>query len=44
MIGLCNRIVVEDRGMIEGCYLRGVELLADTDDCVRCSYVRMIKW
>ncbi|KAM0051739.1 putative armadillo-like helical protein [Helianthus debilis subsp. tardiflorus] len=45
LIGLCNRIVVEDRGMIEGCYVRGVELLADTDDCVRCSSVRMVsKW
>lgn len=43
LIGLCNRVVVEDRGMIEGCYLRGVELLSDTEECVRCSAVRMVK-
>ncbi|CAH1418711.1 unnamed protein product [Lactuca virosa] len=35
-------IVVEDRGMIEGCYLRAVELLFDTEECVRCSAVHMV--
>ncbi|KAI3829476.1 hypothetical protein L1987_03601 [Smallanthus sonchifolius] len=42
LIGLCNRIVVEDCGVIEGCYLRGVELLSDSEECVRCSAVRMV--
>ncbi|KAL8259238.1 hypothetical protein R6Q59_027191 [Mikania micrantha] len=40
--GLCNRVVFKDGGMIKGCYLRGVELLSDTEDCVRCSAVRMV--
>ncbi|CAI9287382.1 unnamed protein product [Lactuca saligna] len=42
LIGLCKCIVVEDRGMIEGCYLRAVELLFDTEECVRCSAVHMV--
>ncbi|KAL8259241.1 hypothetical protein R6Q59_027194 [Mikania micrantha] len=42
LIGLCNRVVFKDGGMIKGCYLRGVELLSDTEDCVRCSAVRMV--
>ncbi|KAI7730075.1 hypothetical protein M8C21_009445 [Ambrosia artemisiifolia] len=42
LIGLCDRVVVEDRCMIEGCYVRGVELLGDVEECVRCSAVRMV--
>nr|GEV13805.1 hypothetical protein [Tanacetum cinerariifolium]GEY73712.1 hypothetical protein [Tanacetum cinerariifolium] len=42
LIGLCKCIVVEDRGMVEGCYLRGVEMLGDTYECVRCSAVEMV--
>ncbi|KAK9057864.1 hypothetical protein SSX86_022703 [Deinandra increscens subsp. villosa] len=42
LIGLRDRIVVEDRGMIEGCYLRGVELLSDAEEGVRCSAVHMV--
>lgn len=42
LIGLSKCIVVEDRGMIEGCYLRAVELLFDTEECVRCSAVHMV--
>lgn len=43
LIGLCKSIaVVEDRGMVEGCYLRGVALLRDTEECVRCSAVHMV--
>ncbi|GKA87432.1 protein SIEL, partial [Tanacetum coccineum] len=41
LIGLCKCIVVEDRGMVEGCYLRGVEMLGDTYECVRWSAVEM---
>lgn len=44
LIGLCKCIVVEDRGMIEGCYLRAVELLFDTEECVRCSAVHMVMY
>ncbi|KAI3682823.1 hypothetical protein L1987_83111 [Smallanthus sonchifolius] len=42
LIGLCNRVVIGDGGVIEGCYLRGVELLSDSEECVRCSAVRMV--
>lgn len=42
LIGLCNCIVVEDCGMVEGCYLRGVEMLGDSYECVRCSAVEMV--
>ncbi|KAD1053246.1 hypothetical protein E3N88_43367 [Mikania micrantha] len=42
LIGLCNRVFFRDGGMIKGCYLRGVELLSDTEDCVKCSAVRMV--
>lgn len=48
LIGLCKCIVVEDRAMVEGCYLRAVELLFDTEECVRCSAVHVVsewgKW
>ncbi|KAD1046740.1 hypothetical protein E3N88_43372 [Mikania micrantha] len=44
LIGLCNRVVFKDGGMIKGCYLRGVELLSDTEDCARCSAVRMVTY
>ncbi|XP_071689786.1 protein SIEL isoform X2 [Rutidosis leptorrhynchoides] len=42
LIGLCKWIVVDDCGAIKGCYLRGVELLFDSEECVRCSAVNMV--
>ncbi|XP_076913530.1 protein SIEL-like [Bidens hawaiensis] len=42
LIRLCDQVVAEDRGVIEGCYLRGVDLLSDADECVRCSAVNMV--
>ncbi|KAL4587171.1 hypothetical protein LXL04_000038 [Taraxacum kok-saghyz] len=44
LIGLCKYIVVEDPGMIQGCYLRAVELLFDTEESVRCSAVQMVMY
>lgn len=40
--GLSCCVGIEDRGMMEGCYLRGVEMLSDMEDCVRCSAVRVV--
>lgn len=42
LVGLCKWIAVEDCGVIVGCYLRGVELLFDAEECVRCSAVNMV--
>ncbi|KAI3666875.1 hypothetical protein L6452_41915 [Arctium lappa] len=48
LIGFCKWIVVNDQVMVEGCYLRAVELLLDTEECVRCSAVHVVsewgKW
>lgn len=44
LVGLCKSIVVYDRGMIEACYCRAVELLYDMEDCVRCSAVRAVRY
>ncbi|KAF2306456.1 hypothetical protein GH714_018262 [Hevea brasiliensis] len=43
LVGLCKFGVFEDRSVIEGCYYRGVELLKDAEDCVRCAAVRVVK-
>ncbi|XP_074370556.1 protein SIEL [Apium graveolens] len=41
--GLSNCCVgIEDRGIMEGCYFRGVEMLSDMHDSVRCSAVRVV--
>ncbi|KVI03287.1 Armadillo-like helical [Cynara cardunculus var. scolymus] len=39
LIDFCKWIVVNDHLMVEGCYLRAVELLFDTEECL-CSMVR----
>ncbi|KAI3666877.1 hypothetical protein L6452_41917 [Arctium lappa] len=48
LIGFCKWIVVNDHVMVEGCYLRAVELLFDTEECVRCLAVHVVsewaKW
>lgn len=40
--GLSWCVGIEDRGLIEGCFFRGVEMLSDMEDCVRCSAVRVV--
>ncbi|WOH08074.1 hypothetical protein DCAR_0727511 [Daucus carota subsp. sativus] len=40
--GLSCCVGIQDRGVMEGCFLRGVEMLSDTEDSVRCSAVRVI--
>ncbi|GMH23000.1 hypothetical protein Nepgr_024843 [Nepenthes gracilis] len=35
-------VVIEDCGIIEGCYYRAVELLGDSEDCVRAAAVRVV--
>ncbi|XP_059668082.1 protein SIEL isoform X3 [Cornus florida] len=42
LVGLCKSILVENHGLIEGCYCRAVELLSDTEDCVRCAAVCVV--
>lgn len=39
---LNNGIVVEDRGLVGGCYFRAVELLFDAEISVRRSAVRAV--
>lgn len=40
--GLSCCVEIRDRGMMEACYLVGVEMLSDTEDYVRCSAVRVV--
>ncbi|XP_060674160.1 protein SIEL isoform X1 [Ziziphus jujuba] len=42
LVGLSKNGVIEDRGMIRGCYFRAVELLTDMEDCVRSAAVRTV--
>nr|GEX92626.1 copia protein [Tanacetum cinerariifolium] len=42
LIGLCKCIAREDRSMVEGCYLCGIEMLGDTFECVRLSAIEML--
>ncbi|CAK9162369.1 unnamed protein product [Ilex paraguariensis] len=45
LAGLPKSVIVDDQSLIEGCYVRAVELLYDMEDCVRCSAVRtVIEW
>ncbi|XP_060213617.1 protein SIEL isoform X2 [Lycium barbarum] len=39
---LCKCVLVEDGGLIRGCYFRAVEFLFDFEDSVRCSAVRAV--
>lgn len=41
---LCKCIVVEDESLIKGCYFRAVQLLFDSEDSVRCSAVRAVRF
>lgn len=40
----CKCIVVEDESLIKGCCFRAVELLSDSEDSVRCSAVRAVRF
>ncbi|KAK1400351.1 Integrator complex subunit [Heracleum sosnowskyi] len=40
--GLSSCVGIEDREMMEACYLCGVEMLSDMEDYVRCSAVRVV--
>ncbi|GAB4834045.1 hypothetical protein Ancab_032298 [Ancistrocladus abbreviatus] len=46
LVGLADAfksgIVVEDSGVMECCYYRGIELLNDMEDCVRVAAVRVV--
>ncbi|XP_057953512.1 protein SIEL [Malania oleifera] len=45
LVGLCKSMVLENRGFIEGCYSRAVELLYDVEDCIRSAAIRaVIEW
>lgn len=43
LAGLCKYDAFEDRGVIEGCYCRAVELLQDAEDCVRAAAVCVVR-
>nr|XP_043611139.1 protein SIEL [Erigeron canadensis] len=42
LVWLCKCRRVVDFRLVESCYLRGVELLFDSEECVRCSAVKMV--
>lgn len=42
LVGLSKSSVIEDCGVIEGCYCRAVELLGDAEDSVRCAAVHAV--
>ncbi|KAF8006060.1 hypothetical protein BT93_K0375 [Corymbia citriodora subsp. variegata] len=42
LVNLSKSSVFEDRGLVEGCYCRAVELLGDVEACVRCAAVRTV--
>ena len=44
LVGLSKPGVIEDRGMIDGCYCRAVELLGDMEDRVRSAAVRAVRY
>lgn len=44
LVGLSKTGVIEDRGMIQGCYSRAVQLLQDMEDYVRSVAVRMVRY
>lgn len=43
LVNLSKSSVFEDRGLVEGCYNRAVELLGDVEACVRCAAVRTVR-
>ncbi|GLT89368.1 hypothetical protein SLE2022_073510 [Rubroshorea leprosula] len=43
LVNLCENGDFEDRDVIEGCCCRAVELLQDTEDCVRSAAVRAVR-
>ncbi|GLT73769.1 hypothetical protein SLA2020_456050 [Shorea laevis] len=43
LVNLCESGDFEDRDVIEGCCCRAVELLQDTEDCVRSAAVRAVR-
>ena len=44
LVGLSKSSVIEDCGVIEGCYCRAVELLGDAEDSVRCAAVHAVRY
>lgn len=44
LVRLSKPGVIEDPGMIQGCYCRAVELLCDMEDCVRSAAVRAVRY
>ncbi len=44
LVGLSKPGVIEDRGMIDGCYCRAVELLGDMEGRVRSAAVRAVRY
>ncbi|XVF76894.1 hypothetical protein PTKIN_Ptkin13bG0303900 [Pterospermum kingtungense] len=42
LVKLCKNGDFDDRDVIEGCYCRAVEMLRDTEDCVRSAAVRAV--
>lgn len=44
LVGLSKSSVIEDCGVIEGCYSRAVDLLGDAEDSVRCAAVHAVRY
>lgn len=43
LISLCKTGAIEDHSLIKGCYRRAVELLGDTEACVRVAAVLTVR-
>lgn len=42
LVNLSKSSAFEDRGLVEGCYYRALELLGDVEACVRCAAIRTV--